>query len=220
VTVVAAFDVDGTLTTRDCVVPFMRRVRGDVTLARRLARRSPALTLALVRRDRDALKAIGSHAAFGGLAVDDLRHEGERFAELVAERHLRSDTVDRLRWHREQGHLTVLVSASFELYLDRLASVLGAQAALGTRLEVGADLRCTGALAGPNCRGPEKVRRLHTWLDRHHGGRPMVEVYAYGDSPGDRELLDDADHPVWVHGALTRAVPSDESDGSVRGNGR
>jgi phosphatidylglycerophosphatase C len=199
VTVVAAFDVDGTLTTRDCVVPFMRRVRGDVAFARRIVRRTPAIAPALVRRDRDTVKAVASWAAFAGLAIDELRREGERFADLVNERHLRPDTVARLRWHREQDHVVVLVSASFEVYLDRLATLLGAGAAIGTRLEVGRDRRCTGALTGANCRGPEKVRRLHTWLDQHHGGRAMVEIHAYGDSPGDRELLGDADHPVWVH---------------------
>ena len=69
---------------------------------------------------------------------------------------------------------------------------------MATELEVDADGRCTGALVGGNCRGPEKVRRLHAWLDAHHGGRDAVELWAYGDSPGDRELLAAADRPVWV----------------------
>ena len=49
-----------------------------------------------------------------------------------------------------------------------------------------------------NCRGPEKARRLLAWLDANHGGRDAVELWAYGDSPGDRELLAAADKPVWV----------------------
>ncbi len=62
----------------------------------------------------------------------------------------------------------------------------------------------TGDLDGPNCRGAEKVHRLHAWLDEHHGGRCGVEVVAYGDSPGDRELLADADAAHWVGaGAMT-----------------
>ena len=69
---------------------------------------------------------------------------------------------------------------------------------LATRLAVGADGRLTGELDGANCRGPEKVRRLHEWLDTAHGGRSAVEVVAYGDSPGDREMLADADEPHWV----------------------
>ena len=41
--VVAAFDVDGTLTTRDCVLPFLVAVAGPTGLALALARRAPAL---------------------------------------------------------------------------------------------------------------------------------------------------------------------------------
>jgi phosphatidylglycerophosphatase C len=52
----------------------------------------------------------------------------------------------------------------------------------------------TGNLDGPNCRGPEKVTRLHEWL----GDRSTVNVVAYGDSAGDREMLADADEAHWV----------------------
>jgi phosphatidylglycerophosphatase C len=102
----------------------------------------------------------------------------------------------------------VLVSASFELYLDTIGERLGVDAVLGTRLAVDDAGRCTGALEGPNCRGPEKVRRLHEWLAAEHAGRAAAEVWAYGDSPGDRELLGDADHPVWVTTVLSSVAPS------------
>ena len=75
---------------------------------------------------------------------------------------------------------------------------------LGTELAVDDDGLLTGALAGANCRGVEKVRRLHAWLRERHGDRANVEVWAYGDSPGDRELLADADHAVWVRGPMPR----------------
>jgi phosphatidylglycerophosphatase C len=79
---------------------------------------------------------------------------------------------------------------------------------LATRLAVDDDGRCTGALDGANCRGPEKVRRLHAWLDESHGGRRGVVVWAYGDSTGDRELLADADHPVRVGRPLVSVAPA------------
>ena len=34
-----------------------------------------------------------------------------------------------------------------------------------------------------------------------------AEVWAYGDSAGDRELLARADHPVWVNGATISEIP-------------
>jgi phosphatidylglycerophosphatase C len=70
--------------------------------------------------------------------------------------------------------------------------------ALGARLAVDDRGVLTGALDGPNCRGTEKVVRLHEWLGAHVGGRTAVELIAYGDSSGDRELLADADIAHWV----------------------
>ena len=42
-------------------------------------------------------------------------------------------------------------------------------------------------------RGPEKVRRLQAWL-----ADAPVELWAYGDSAGDDELLAIADHPTRI----------------------
>lgn len=196
--VVAAFDVDGTLTVRDCVVPFLRRTTGTARLIARLLARPQTLVPPLVRRDRDGLKAAAAAAAFAGRAIGPLREAGDRFGDEVADGWLRGDTGGRLRWHLNEGHAVVLVSASFEIYLDRVGARLGVDRVLATRLEVGGDGRCTGRLEGPNCRGPEKTRRLHEWLDQQYGGRAGVVVWAYGDSAGDRDLLDDADHPVWA----------------------
>jgi phosphatidylglycerophosphatase C len=46
----------------------------------------------------------------------------------------------------------------------------------------------TGAFAGPNCRGEEKVRRLRAAF-----GEDMPLAAAYGDTTGDTEMLAMAD---------------------------
>lgn len=194
---VAAFDVDGTITTRDCVVPFMRRVTGARRIVPRLALKAHETIPTVLRRDRDRLKALAASAAFRGLREDDIRRRGRDFAKHVHDHWLRTDTMERFREHTSAGDLVVLVSASFEVYLHPFAELLGADAVLATKLSAHDGL-LTGALDGPNCRGPEKVRRLHGWLDQHHGGRSSCEVVAYGDSSGDRELLGDADVSNWV----------------------
>lgn len=194
---VAAFDVDGTLTTRDCVVPYLRSTRGTPSFVARLAFRPGALAAALLARDRDRMKAVGAVAGLRGVREERLVEAAELLVSRVMRSRLRPEMVERLRWHVDQKHRVVLVSASFEVYLDLLGRELGTDAVLGTALEI-VDGRCTGRLAGPNCRGAEKVRRLHEWLDGAVGGRDRAEVWAYGDSAGDRELLADADHAVWV----------------------
>ena len=195
---VAAFDVDGTITRRDCVVPFLRRVAGTATLGRRLVAQTRTVSALASRRDRDGLKAAAAAAAFTGQPIDRIEEIAEEYARSVHSSGLRDDIVALLDSHRERGDTVVLVSASFEVYLRPLAELLGADDVLAARLEVGPEGRLTGLLAGPNCRGPEKVVRQHAWLDEHAGGRTGAHVTAYGDSTGDRELLADADVARWV----------------------
>lgn len=196
-TTVAAFDVDGTVTRRDCVVPFMRRVTGAPRVVSRLAARPDRLLPLVARRDRDQLKALAAAAAFRGQTEARLLDEGAAFAEVVRDHWLRTDTMQRLRAHLDAGDRVVFVSASFEVYLGPLGVLLGIDEALGTRLEM-RDGVATGALDGPNCRGPEKVRRLHEWLGREQLDRTSAHVVAYGDSAGDRELLAAADEAHWM----------------------
>ncbi len=202
---VAAFDVDGTITQRDCVVPFLRRVAGTATLGRRLVAQTRTVSALASRRDRDGLKAAAASAAFTGQPIDRIEAIAADFARSVHSSGLRDDIVALLDSHRDRGDTVLLVSASFEVYLRPLAELLGADDVLAARLEVGPDGRLTGQLDGPNCRGPQKVVRLHAWLDEHAGGRTAAHVTAYGDSTGDRELLADADVARWVgRGAMPR----------------
>lgn len=194
---VAAFDVDGTLTTRDCVVPFLRRVAGTPRIVVGVGRHPSRLGRDVARRDRDALKALAAEAAFSGRPLVEVVDEGRAFALEVHDRWLRADSRARLDEHLDLGDSVVLVSASFEVYLEPLAELLGVDHAIGTRLALHPSGILTGRLDGPNCRGPEKVRRLHDWLDRG-GGRSLARVVAYGDSHGDRELLADADEAHWI----------------------
>lgn len=201
--VVAAFDVDKTLTTRDCVVPFLRMVGGP-TFYGRLVMRTPQLLLAIVRRRRDRIKALATWAAVRGRSIVDVDAVAQRFAHDVWERRMRPDTVARLRWHLTQGHRVVLVSASYRNYLVHLADRLGAHDVISTELAVENGI-CTGELRGPNCRAVVKADRLRAWLE--DSGLSDVEIHAYGDSAGDRDLLDMADHPTLVGATSIDATP-------------
>jgi phosphatidylglycerophosphatase C len=190
-TPVAAFDVDGTLTVRDCVVPFLRRFGGWPAIGRALAVQFPASCRALAARDRDRMKAVVVGGVLAGRRVTDVDDEGQAFAAEVHDRWLRDDTVSRLRWHQQHRHRTVLVSASLGPYLRPLGRMLGVDDVLCTDGAV-ADGAYRRGLAGENCRGPEKARRMERWLAEH--GLAGGELWAYGDSAGDDELLAMATH--------------------------
>lgn len=202
--VVAAFDVDGTLTTRDCVRPFLERVAGRRRLLTSLMRRPVATVVAAVRRDRDRFKEIIVGGSLRGKLVADVEAIGEQFAQFVLVNWLRPDTLRRLQWHQRAGHRTVIVSASLAVYLRPLAQRLGIDDVLCTDSTRSGD-RFGDRLSGPNCRADEKRRRLDAWLEERRWAH--AEVWAYGDSAGDRELLARADHAVWVNGATISEIP-------------
>jgi len=191
---VAAFDFDGTLSSRDNFAPFLRRVAGSAAVGRAMA----VNTARVARqprsaRSRDALKALVLRDLFAGYEAAALDEIGRGFAFEIVQRHLRSDMVQRADWHRTQGHELVIVSASLGVYLRPIAEQLRFDEVLCTELAVGPDGTLTGDLAAPNVRGLEKARRL----DAYVGGAASY-VWAYGDSSGDRELWARADHAVRV----------------------
>jgi phosphatidylglycerophosphatase C len=203
---VAAFDVDNTLTVRDCVVPFMRKVAGTRSLLVSVARHPLSVLRLVMSKNRDGLKALFVSAAFAGRSVDDVSEISIHFASEIAEKWMRTDVCERLRWHQEQGHVVVLVSASLQPYLDVLGDLLEVDAVLCTRLQ-SEDGFYTGAFDGANCRGQEKVSRLHKWCSS--ANVPIEAVrFAYGDSSGDHQMLMSVDNGVLVKSIELSRVPA------------
>lgn len=193
---IAVFDVDGTLTVRDCVVPFTRTAVGTFGIFTAMLRQSKSVFTALISRDRDVIKSVLVKVAYTGLDAQKLEQQGISFADKVYSSWMRQDVARRYRWHQEQGHVVVLVSASLDTYLDPLGDLLEADAVLCSRLEV-IDGVLTGRLDGPNCRGQEKVSRITQWCQESQIPFEAIE-YAYGDSRGDLEMLAMASHSFYV----------------------
>jgi phosphatidylglycerophosphatase C len=201
---VAAFDFDGTLTTRDTFVPFLVAARGWRRVATVAAPRIGGLLRS--RHDdseRDRTKAAILHALFRDQALDVVNRIAELHAARIAQRWLRNDVLARLEWHRSQDHEIVIVSASLRNYIDPIAQQLGIQQVFATTLATDPITgRYTGALVGNNVRGAEKATLLRSFVNGDD-----ATVWAYGDSAGDRALLAAADHPTWVTEAPLSAAP-------------
>lgn len=191
---VAVFDFDGTITrggdstTAFCLaeVPAMRVLGAVLHAAPELA----GYPLGLV--GRQGLKESLLVGLFAGRDEQDLRTRAAAWAVWRLPGWVRPTALERLRWHQAQGHRVVVASASLEIVVQPWARRAGVDDVLATRLEV-RDGRLTGRLDGPNCYGPEKVRRLRALL----GDLDGFELYAYGDTNGDRELLAAAQHAVY-----------------------
>ena len=191
---IAAFDFDCTVTRRDTMVPFLLRVGGPLSTVRGVA--GAGLGWVTGGRERNARRAKAKRAylraVFAGLAIADLEDRGRRYAETLPELY-RPESLERIEWHRSEGHELVLVTASLRLYAGPAGEALGFDHVIAVDLEADAAGRATGDIAGTNVRGPEKARRLTEYL-----GEPPAEMWAYGDSDGDTQLLAMADHPTWV----------------------
>jgi phosphatidylglycerophosphatase C len=186
----AAFDFDGTLTTRDCMLPFLCRLAGTRAVVTAFGRHAGTA----VRRDRDGVKAGILGLLLAGRESSSVDELGERYAVDILRMRMRRDVVERLRWHQGEGHRTVIVSASLRPYLAPVARELGIDHVICTELET-VDGTLTGRIDGTNCRGPVKAERLGAWWSRPD---PAGTLWAYGDSSGDDHLLALADHPLRV----------------------
>ena len=191
--VAAVFDFDKTLTFRDTLWPFMQFTHGQVLAYQKAAGKLPQLTgYTLGLRSRQSTKEMMLRAFYAGKSIEELKNEGQRFASGALNNHLRPEAIERLKWHQAQNHRCILVSASIDVYLEPWAKSMGFDEVITSRLQVESGL-VTGFLEGKNCWGPEKARRLRESIHKLDN----YTIYAYGDSRGDRELLELADHPFY-----------------------
>lgn len=195
---VAFFDFDGTLTRRDTLLPFLRLISGTPTFAVKMTYLSPVLAAYATKLMRnDVAKEIVLRHFLRGMQPDALYSYGRKFVDTVLPGLERPEGIERLRWHKAQGHTCVLVSASLDVYLDPWARNAGFDAWITSSLALDEEGRVSGRLEGGNCFGEEKVRRIKAWLyDKN-----CVALYAYGDSHGDLPMLSLVDEGyLWAGG--------------------
>ena len=194
---IALFDLDGTLTWRDTLLPFLlgfvrRRPHRAVGLWR--------LPLALARywqdRDRGALKSSVIRMLMRNEKRAVLDAWAQSFvAELKPKQRFRPLALAVVEAHRGAGDHLVLLSASPDLYVPKIGQLLGFERTLCTELEWQGE-RLDGRLKSPNRRGEEKLHCL-AWLREQY---PGSQVIAYGNSASDLDHLRQADRALLVNG--------------------
>lgn len=186
---IVAFDFDGTLTIRDSFTQFLRWRAGPGGWALGLMKMAGATAAYARNRDRGAIKAASVKVFLKGVDRSTLEAEAARFADHVWDRFMRPDALEVWDDWGRRGAYRVIVTASPDLTVAPFARRLGAEGLIGTQLSFDADDRITGTFASPNCRGEEKVRRLHQAF-----GQDLALAAAYGDTSGDTEMLAIAAH--------------------------
>lgn len=187
---VVAFDFDGTLTVRDSFLAFLKWRVDSGRYNGGMIRLIPSALAYVGHRNRGKIKSAAVREFLGGVPREVLEEEATAFAKSQSQHLLRPDAVQTWRRWRQRRATLVIVTASPDILIAPFARGLGADAVIGTELAFDAEDRVTGGFATPNCRGPEKVRRL-----RQMFGDEVRLTAAYGDTSGDREMLKIADDP-------------------------
>lgn len=194
--VLALFDFDGTITTRETLPDFLR----FATPPRRLHLGKllfvlPVLAYKLKLLPVSVLRILLVRYAFGGLPRAAIEDAGRRFAVTVLPALVRPEMQARIESHRACGDTVVVVSGGFDVYLAPWCEAQGVELVCSS-LEYDAD-RVTGRYAGPQCVAGEKAHRVRQRYDL----AAYREVHAHGDTHEDHALL------ALAHRATYRGVP-------------
>lgn len=187
------FDFDGTVTTADTLLAFIRYVCGTMHFLAGFALFSPLLVLMKLHlypnyRAKQRLFAW----FFKGMAEADFDARCRAFA-ADSKHLLRPEAVRFMRRCMNNGGQLCIVSASIDnwvrpFFRDIAGGTQHPLIVIGTQIEI-KDGVLTGRFLTENCYGAEKVRRVEALFP----DRNDYYITAFGDSRGDKELLDYAD---------------------------
>ena len=203
------FDFDGTLTTSDTLLEFIRYAKGTSRFLMVFLMYSPLLVLMKLHLfpNWKAKQLIFTHL-FAGMRIEKFDALCRDFAEEY-QHLLRPKGVTLVHEALVAGAQVFIVSASIDNWVRPFFKVRGLDGVrvLGTQIEV-IDGRLTGKFKSNNCYGEEKVHRITEALSAPTSTsspastfspasapfvRSQYEIEAFGDSRGDKEMLAFAD---------------------------
>lgn len=186
------FDFDGTLTTSDTLLEFIKYAKGRGRFLMVFLMYSPLLVLMKLHLypNWKAKQQIFAHL-FAGMRIEKFDALCRGFAE-ESQHLLRPKGITLVHEALVAGAQVIIVSASIDNWVRPffdIRNLKGVQV-LGTQIEV-EDGKLTGNFKSNNCYGKEKVHRIAEALKSFE--RSEYEIEAFGDSRGDKEMLAFAD---------------------------
>lgn len=195
----AIFDLDGTITRRDTLSPYVFGF-----LLRRKPWRLPLLLLMLPVVlcyllgivGRGGLKAGLILLVMGGSRREYIERWTATFVAALLADGVFPEAVAAIQAHARAGDHLVLLSASTDLYVPAIAQALGFKEVICTGVRWRGD-RLWGTLTTPNRRGKEKARCVAELRARH----PKMQTVAYGNAASDLAHLKLVERGVLVNGS-------------------
>jgi HAD superfamily hydrolase (TIGR01490 family) len=185
---IAFFDFDGTITNKDSMWLFLKYFCGNLKFYTQIIPLIPALLLfKLGIITSKNIKEIVFKKFFKNYELVLFQEKCKLFTDKILVNHFRFEAMQRIIWHEEKGHQIVVVSASPMNWIKYWCLSKNIDL-IATELEV-CNQKLTGQIKGENCKGEQKVIRIKQNYDL----AAYETVYAYGDSVGDKEMLEIAD---------------------------
>lgn len=180
-----AFDFDGTLTTKDTLIEFIRYAKGSMALGLGFMRYAHLLVLMIIGLypNYKAKQKVFAHF-FKDTTLDDFNALCKAFAASSSHL-LRPNAIEAINHAIKEGSEVLIVSASIDNWVQPFFPQVKV---VGTQIEV-IDGKLTGRFLSKNCYGQEKVNRILSL----YPNRQDYHLTAYGDSRGDKEMLAYAD---------------------------
>jgi HAD superfamily hydrolase (TIGR01490 family) len=181
---IAFFDFDGTITTKDTLLEFIKYSKGTVPFYIGFLLNSPYL-LAF------KLKIISNQAAkekvlqyfFKNTPLIEFEKKCSSFVTNALPALMRPQAMEEIKTLQQQGVPVVIVSASPENWIKPWVDMMQLKL-IATRLEI-KNNQLTGKIIEQNCHGEEKVRRIK----QQYQLTEYDTIFAYGDSGGDKPML-------------------------------
>ena len=180
-----AFDFDGTLTTKDTLIEFIRYAKGSMALGLGFMRYAHLLVLMKIGLypNYKAKQKVFAHF-FKDTTLDDFNALCKAFAASSSHL-LRPNAIEAINHAIKEGSEVLIVSASIDNWVQPFFPQVKV---VGTQIEV-IDGKLTGRFLSKNCYGQEKVNRILSL----YPNRQDYHLTAYGDSRGDKEMMAFAD---------------------------
>ncbi len=197
----AFFDIDGTITREGLISELFRKmIRFDLIDETKWHQEvKPAFT----RWNR----RVGDYDQYLKKMVDIyldavthvnpvmIHHVAQKVIEQNYER-VYTYTRDRLKWHRDQGHLVIAISGSPVELVRELSAKYGMDDYKGTVYELGPD-GCYSGQVDPMWDAVSKKKAVLDMSHKHD--LDLAACYAYGDTSGDTAMLHLVGHPYAIN---------------------
>lgn len=186
----AIFDLDFTLLEGDC-----EWLWSEFLLAQGIVGEDFTAQIESYYRDYEAGSLdVDAYERF--LLAPQTQLSPQRLADLreiylleVIRPRLRRWMLERVAWHRDQGHSLLLLTASNASLAEPIARLLQFPHLICTQIENGQPVGTPAFRAG-------KVTLLQAWLAKHE--KNLAGSWGYSDSHNDLPLLQQVAHPVAV----------------------